>query len=387
MQKLFLYPLNTFFAVLLGLLFTFFNFSYFYKIPSYNDIFRIFIIMLAYLFISIFFLKRKKINIIPNERLKNIYKPLLVISSLGFVIELVLYGIPLLAQGGRDEYKSIPVLHVLFYSILICSIIFSSIYGSAKSIIISFAIALVISVLFFTRQMLMVSFMIFMISMFIRYSQYKKIYIYILFFIFFLTVLFSFLGDIRQQSAGDYVDNYVYMIGGANENGTMLGTALYWVWLYIASPIYNLYLNFNVNNEMADACITYNKVGDCFSPYISNVVMPNTISKYIGAEQIDIESVVQNLNVGTGYAKAARLFGLAGVISQITLQFLFYVIGYILTPSRVRVVYTIYFSALSFFMIFDNLFVKGEFFFVFIIIMIIGKFFSSPIKENFEKKM
>ncbi|MFC6363190.1 hypothetical protein [Tatumella punctata] len=185
-------------------------------------------------------------------------------------------------------------------------------------------------------------------------------------------MVFSLLGDLRQQSSGDYVSNYVYIIGGAKNNARDFGTSFYWLWLYIASPFYNLFYNVHIHEIMSNPCVNFNLQGDCIIPYLDNVILPNTISKYTTNNPIEVSTVVDNLTVGTGFAKSARIYGVFGTYIQITLQFLFYIIGFIVMPKRVRPAYIIYFSTLSFFMVFDDLYVKGEFFFVFIILTIIG---------------
>lgn len=372
MYIIFMYPLNIIFVISLGILFTSLDFSYFYHQPTFFDYFFCFSIVLYSVVFCFFTVGWNRFSIVPNERLKKLIIPLLTISMVGFFIEMALYGVPLLVSGGRDDYKTLPVLHVLFYSMLLSSALLSSLYGNKKHIFFSFLAILLIAVLFFTRQMLMVTFMMFMITYIYKGKGNKKIYFVSILLFSFIGVAFSLLGDLRQQSSGDYVENYVYIIGGAKDEAKSFGTNFYWLWLYIASPFYNLFYNLHIHDMLSNPCSSFNSQGDCIIPYIDNVILPNTISKYTTNNPIEVSTVVDNLTVGTGYAKAARILGLFGVYIQLILQFIFYIIGFLFMPKVVRPAYIIYFSTLSFFMVFDDLYVKGEFFFVFLILLIIG---------------
>ncbi|MFC6363189.1 hypothetical protein [Tatumella punctata] len=174
MYKFILYPLNMFIVILLGIVFTSLDLSYFYNQPSIGDIF----FCISILFFSVFFYILTfgwgKFSITEDSSLKKIITPLLTISVTGFFLEMALYGIPLLVAGGRDDYKTLPVLHVIFYSMLITASLLSSLYGKKKDVFICFGFILLMSLLFFTRQMLMVAFMMFMISYIYKGRGSKK---------------------------------------------------------------------------------------------------------------------------------------------------------------------------------------------------------------------
>ncbi len=78
---------------------------------------------------------------------------------------------------------------------------------------------------------------------------------------------------------------------------------------------------------------------------------------------------------GTGYAAAIRNLGLFGFLLLLIYQLLFYIVFLTIVDNKHKLMIVTYFSALSFFMIFDNLFVRAEFVFVFIIV-----FLSSHLK-------
>lgn len=272
--------------------------------------------------------------------------------------------------SGRDEYQGLPFFHVFFYSSSICAVLLSSLFSSRKALIYSFSFAVMISVLTLSRQLFMVSFLIVIISTVYKNGINKKLVMKMVFSSFLLILTFGFIGNLRQILAGDYTSNYILNVGGANANGEALGEILYWIWLYMSSPIYNLIFNVEQYNHGLDIC--YNNSANCMGYYISSFLLPNTLVKYLGFSELKVDLVVDYLNASTGFAQPARLLGLAGVCIQIFIQFLFYIIGFLTMPVKIRVAYFIYFSALSFFMIFDNLFLKGEFFFCFVLIYSYG---------------
>lgn len=111
--------------------------------------------------------------------------------------------------------------------------------------------------------------------------------------------------------------------------------------------------------------------GTCDGSYLLSVIIPDTISKYF-SETFEIDMVMKHLNAGTAFSASARILGLTGIFIQIIFQLILYIVGISLTTKRNRRAFVIYFSVLSFFMIFDNLFIKGEFFFVLIMLIFSG---------------
>lgn len=369
MYKFFIYPLNIGCVLLLGLVFSLFHFSDFFDQPNFYEILLIVVIAGFYFFQYIFF--KRSINLNINESLSSsVYKKYLWFSLIGFFVEFGLYGVPLLSSSGRDEISGIPVLHVIFYSCAFVAVIFSSLYSKKIDIFFCLFTILILSVLLLSRQMMMISFLIFLIASSMRYNITASAFIKIIVSLMIVIVLFGVIGNLRQKLSGDYVDQYIIVIGGANANGEKLGDIFYWIWLYIASPVYNFWVNIGSYYRVGDLCNSNIYPGSCSGNYFSAVMLPDTFVKYLGFDRFDIDLQVQHLNVGTGFAAAARIWGVPGVLLQIVLQGFFYYFGYKIIAPKLKLAYVVYFSALSFFMIFDNLFVRAEFFFVFILLFL-----------------
>lgn len=223
--------------------------------------------------------------------------------------------------------------------------------------------------------MMIVSFIIVVIAIAskIRFNSKNKIYLIVSFAA--VVVIFGILGNLRQQLSGDYVNDYIYRVGGANADGMRIGDTMYWLWLYIASPVYNLMQNLDSYYQYGNSCNVSISYGSCEGSYLLSVIVPDTISKYF-SEPFEIDMVMKHLNAGTAFSASARILGFAGILIQIVFQLMLYIVGILLTTKRNRRAFVVYFSVLSFFMIFDNLFVKGEFFFVLLMIIASGKEFS-----------
>lgn len=375
MYRLLTYPLNVAFMLSIALILSLLNLSYFYETPSSEDILYILAMILSYTFIGIF-LNRYRPVTKTSDSLSFLYLKFLVISVIGFSVELAIYGAPILLTTGRENYGGIPVLHVVFYSSSMASVLFASLYSGKRAIAVALICSFCISALLLSRQMMMVTFAILILSIATRYRITKAQWIKTAALCVGVIFIFGLIGNIRQQLAGDYVDNYILTVGGANSSGSEIGASLYWPWLYIASPLYNLILNINNHLNFSDSCNQAIAFGSCSGDYVSAVIMPNTISKYFGAQDFVIDMKMAHLNAGTAFSAAARIAGGAGIAIQIILQAVFYAIGYVLVNKKLRVAFTVYFSVLSLYMIFDNLYIHGEFFFVFVLIVISGLYLS-----------
>ncbi|HEC0041156.1 TPA: hypothetical protein R1Q66_003680 [Acinetobacter baumannii] len=322
---------------------------------------------------------RKNVFLINDQNfsLKNQYKIFLLISLLGSLLELVTVGLPIISGGGRDDYSGLPVVHVFFYSFSIISILYSSLYSSKKDVIFCTVMVLMLSIVWLSRQLMMVSFLILLLSMVVRNREKILPWGKILAGIVGVLFLFGIVGNFRQKLAGDYVANYILKIGGANSAGEKLGDVLYWIWLYLASPIYNLILNINNFYNFGSRCNYAVYYGSCSGSYLSAVILPDTFVKYFSEEKFKLDLIISYLNVGTGYSEAARIMGLHGVGLQILLHGLFFFLGFKMMPIRAKNVFIVYYSALSIFMIFNNTFVKGELFIVFVILFLMRFKFKS----------
>ena len=369
MKQLLIYPLNIAIVMLFALFLSLFDLSSFFKQPSIAQISIVIFISLIYV-LQFFLIKKTVFFNIEYGLESNLFKKYLFFGFFGFLLEFLFFGIPLLSSMGRDNYGGIPILHVVFYSCIFVSVIFASLYSNKKDLFLCVFLVLILSILLLSRQMMMVSFLIIMISSILRYDISKKTWIKILISLILVVFLFSLVGNYRQKISGDYIEKYIIVIGGANKNGESLGEVLYWIWLYITSPMYNFIVNIDSYSQFGERCNTSVYYGSCFGDYISAVLLPDTAVKYLGIDKFIIDLQVPHLNVGTGFASSARILGISGVLLQVILQGFFYIIGYKLMLKKYRNAYIVYFSAISTFMIFDNLFIRAEFFFVFILLFL-----------------
>lgn len=370
MLRLLTYPANIGAALLIGIVFSLMPFSYFYETPDPFYILLLTSVCIFYIFISIFF---KRDVYVDTGNDGSSWKIFMIISAVGFAIEFSVGGMPILV--GRENAVTIPVFHVIFYSFIIMAVLLASVYGRKRDVTLSLAYAIVMSALMLSRQMMIVSFIIVVIAVAskIRFNSKNKLYLIASFVA--VVVIFGILGNLRQQLSGDYVNDYIYRVGGANADGMRIGDTMYWLWLYIASPVYNLIQNLDSYYQYGDSCNMSIAYGSCEGSYLLSVIVPDTISKYF-SEPFEIDMVMKHLNAGTAFSASARILGFAGILIQIVFQLMLYIVGILLTTKRNRRAFVVYFSVLSFFMIFDNLFVKGEFFFVLFMIIASGKEFT-----------
>ncbi|HAV7900303.1 TPA: hypothetical protein JK844_003590 [Escherichia coli] len=369
MYRLLTFPLNISFTLAISLIMSMIPLSYFYKTPEISSSMYVIVIILFFLIASLLIPSTpyyKKVNF-DND---NSWKFFFWFSLIGFAIEFVLYGIPIFTPGGRDSYTGMPVIHVAFYSSAMVCVLMSSTYSSPKNAVICLAYASILSVITMSRQMMMICFAISLISFLSRNRLSAKKWFYILFFVSLVLFLFGVIGNIRQQLAGDYFDDYIITIGGANELGVSVGQSVYWIWLYISSPMYNLILNIENYYKFGDLCALNVYYGSCSGDYITSVIVPGIFNKYMSGNEFIDDLQVAYLNVSTAFASSSRILGLPGILIQCVLSILFYFIGLVLTPIRYRESFKIYFSVLSLYMCFDNKFIRTEFFFGFVLIFL-----------------
>lgn len=364
--RLMTYPANIGVVLLIGIIFSAIPLSYFYETPDPFYILLLTSLCVFYIFISIFFKRDLYVDTGNDGTSWKIY---MMISAVGFAIEFIVGGMPMLV--GRESAVTIPVFHVIFYSCIIMSVLMASVYGRKRDVAFSLTYAIVMSALMLSRQMMIVSFIITVIAIASKTKFNKKNKFYLLASFVAVIVVFGILGNLRQQLSGDYVSDYIYAVGGANAEGMRIGDTMYWLWLYIASPVYNLVQNLDSYYQYGDNCNMSIAYGTCSGNYLLSVIVPDTISKYF-SEPFEIDMVMKHLNAGTAFSASSRILGLAGILIQILFQLMLYIVGILLTTKRNRRAFVVYFSVLSFFMIFDNLYVKGEFFFVFIMLFLSG---------------
>lgn len=364
--RLMTYPANIGVVLFIGIAFSLIQLSYFYEIPSPLYITLLSTICIFHIFISIFF---KRDVYVDKSNDGSSWKIFMIVSAVGFAIEFAVGGMPILV--GRENAVTIPMFHVMFYSFIIMAVLMASVYGRKRDMVFSLTCAIVISALMLSRQMMIVSFIIAVIAIAskTRFTRKNKLCLLASF----VAVIFAFgiIGNLRQQLSGDYIKDYIYAVGGANADGMRIGDTMYWIWLYIASPVYNLIQNIDSYYQYGSRCNMSIAYGTCDGSYLLSVIIPDTISKYF-SETFEIDMVMKHLNAGTAFSASTRILGLTGIFIQIIFQLILYIVGISLTTKRNRRAFVIYFSVLSFFMIFDNLFIKGEFFFVLIMLIFSG---------------
>lgn len=371
MNRFFLFPLNIAVMLAVSTLLAVLNLSVFFNKVYISDILLITTMMIGYL--TLYFLIKKRLNLGRPDLYqidRNIYsyRKFVYISTIIFVIQFGLYGIPALSYGGRDELKVLPVFHVIAYSCVLVAVLLSSLYSTKRNKVIVMIFATVLSILLLSRQLILVSFLVFVISILVQKDLSRKVYFKLFLVSIFIIIFFGVVGNFRQQLAGDYTTDYILIVGGANEKGEKIGDILYWLWLYLASPIYNLIVNFDSYEESRNFCNNAVYYGSCDGNFIISVLTPDTFVKYLGFDEFLIDLEISYLNVGTGFAKAARILGIFGVLVQIIFHGVAFYIGSRIFSSKLRLAFIVYFSTLSIFMVFDNLYIRGEFFFVFIIL-------------------
>lgn len=364
--RLMTYPANIGIVLFIGIAFSLIQLSYFYEIPSHLYITLLSTICIFHIFISIFF---KRDVYVDKSNDGSSWKIFMIVSVVGFAIEFAVGGMPILV--GRENAVTIPMFHVMFYSFIIMAVLMASVYGRKRDMVFSLTCAIVISALMLSRQMMIVSFIIAVIAIASKTRFTRKNKLYLLASFVAVIVAFGILGNLRQQLSGDYINDYIHTIGGANADGMRIGDTMYWIWLYIASPVYNLIQNIDSYYQYGSRCNMSIAYGTCDGSYLLSVIIPDTISKYF-SETFEIDMVMKHLNAGTAFSASARILGLTGIFIQIIFQLILYIVGISLTTKRNRRAFVIYFSVLSFFMIFDNLFIKGEFFFVLIMLIFSG---------------
>lgn len=379
-----LFPLNIITIMVLGLILTLFKFSNYYTPPGIDNIIIYFISFTPLLFFYIFYAQRNNTYIPDNNilRLDRLYKFFVLLSILFFLIVFLKTGVPILSSTGRDMGaanaegvafdgdKFTSILNIVAYSFVVTAVTMASAFSKLKISIFCLIFAVLMSTMILSRQLTMVSFVIFFIGYVSRYKiNFKRVF-YSSLLILFIIIFFGALGNYRQQLHGDYVSDYAHVIGGSNKSGYILNESLFWLWIYIASPVYNLFYNMDVFRSVTSPCFALN--GYCVESFLSSEVLTLTISKMLGFEELGGNLVVSHLNVSTAYVRSVVIFGKLGIIIHVLLQILFFILVNWLCHKDMRYVLRIYYSAISLFSIFSNLFITPHFVFAIFIIIIIS---------------
>ncbi len=344
---------------------------------SYSDLDLIpsFLIALLLALLSLIphLLPMKKVAILSKDKYKNTFLFWqLAVVSIFFVIELGIFGVPLLG-GARGDFTGFKGLHVAFYGFIFYLNVKSAAIGSVRDSLITFIISSLFGILLMTRQMIMYSFLAFFISLLFAGKITIKTVLVLLVP---LVLLFGFLGDLRDST----VENFIYIIGGANELGRQIPSGLYWIWLYIATPIYNLMYN------LGDSLFSLRVESP--SAFFSQIFVPDFLANRFDVVPEKPNLVVEAFNVASGFGLSAKYAGLLGISIHALIIMIFYFIGKLISFGIYKRFFAVHFSICSIFFIFDNTFTRAEYFIVFVYIFIFSVLskvtfgHSSPMVRN-----
>lgn len=385
MKRFIYFPLNVVVIMMLGLLLTFLPFSYYYDAPSVLDVFFYVMSLLPYVFFYFFARKYYRLDFPEpkNLSLHSVYKIFFILSIVCFMIVFTTSGVPILSSGGREMSnamaegdssggnKIVAIINILGYCFLICTVLFSAAFSPKRQMFFCLVYIIFMSVIILSRQLTMVSAVVFGMCYVTRFKINAKRFFLMVGALLFVILFFSILGDYRQKLHGDYVINYAHFVGASTAEGDHISDALFWLWLYIASPVYNMFYNYHSYNELLSPCYSMLST-QCQGYFLSSNILPLTISKLLGLPLSTERLVVEHLNVSTAYARTILLFGGFGMVVYSIIHVVFYIIGIKLCTKEMRIVFNVYYSALSFFVIFYNVFIFPHFIAVLWVIILIG---------------
>lgn len=323
------------------------------------EIYKIFPVLILLAFFALFPLvsprKRKHMSEVECE-IKTEYGTFfqLVLLGIFFASEFAVYGVPFLV-GSRAEFKGFDVLHVAAYGYLFYLNARTVTAGRFSAALTVFIFSCIVGALMLSRQLMMYSFLVFSIGL-LYSGKIKLRSIVILLSV--VVALFGILGEIRESGGG----GYIYEVGGANELGAKVPSSIYWVWLYMSSPVYNLLYN------LPDNLFTL----DVSNPgrFLAQIIIPEFLATRLDLVPDKPMFVMEHLNVATGFGLSARYAGLLGVLIHFCFIVMFYMIGRIALRSFYRRVFVLHFSICAVLFVFDNKFTQAEYFMVFVYIFI-----------------
>lgn len=302
--------------------------------------------------------KKKVVTLVKRDFKKSRLYWQLAVVSIFFVIELVVFGVPLLG-GSRFDFTGFKGLHVAFYGYLFFLNVKSASVGRVRDSLITFAISAMLGMLLMTRQLIMYSFLALLISLLLSDKIRLKSTVFLMIPMVFL---FGFLGDLRDST----VENFIYIVGGANDLGKQIPSGLYWIWLYIATPIYNLMYNFGDSIFS----LRFENAGAFFS----QIFVPEFLATRFDVVPEKPNLVVEVFNVASGYGLSAKYAGLLGILIHALAIMAFYFIGKIISFGIYKRIFAVHFSICSIFFMFDNTFTRAEYSLVFIYIFLFSLF-------------
>lgn len=285
------------------------------------------------------------------------------IGILGIVLilfELAIYGVPLLGQIAYSDFGA-PIIHVLAVSALHVAVIYHSwafVHKKSKFGRNYLIIFFILAMLILNRFLLLFMAISFVFSYVCKPGFKTKQFLFFFFFSVSVLVLFGELGIIRMAMIADMdysqARNYILEAGFASERYKDKGypVSFYWVWLYITSPI----SNFVYNIENSSGAYSLFKLPNVFL----SEILPQTISKrLISAFEInhlEVKLIVPHLNVSTSLAAVYNGGWLVGIFFYFSYYtFLFFYLA-LTFNGVVKTVLISFFSILSMFLVFHNVF-------------------------------
>ncbi|MGY3870018.1 hypothetical protein ACW5W4_10835 [Aeromonas crassostreae] len=299
-----------------------------------------------------------------------------VVSFL-ILIELLLYGVPILGQVDYTEFGA-PIIHVaLVSSMLVLSIISSLIYSYNKKLKWWIIISLVISFLILNR-FLMLFVCISTVFVYLSLSRVRaKNIILVFIFIILFGYVFGLLGTWRMSNIMDVpysqAQDYILTAGHASDQfkNTGLPVSVFWFWLYITSPLSNFILNIH-DNQIGNIANIVN--------VISFELLPQTISKHLGDYPIKVLLLSDNLNVSSAITPVYVSLGYLGITIYVLYYASIYFFVAILSRGIFRNITVILLSTLSLFMIFFNVIIMPIFIFSLVIVFFISLKYSGSLR-------
>jgi len=393
MKRLLFFPFNVILVMMIGFFLSIFHFSQYYTPPDLFDFFWLVLSLLPQLVFGYVFYNKFKVNfpLSKSINLNKISVSFLIIGLMLFLVVFFRVGIPIFSSTGRDIYTAdddgkvfggdslASLLNMIGYSCVLLSVTFSSAFNSKKIALLCLGCVVLLSVLILSRQLTMISVVIYAIFYFVKNKINKKLFFRTILFIVFVVLFFSVLGNFRQEAHGDYVTNYAHFIGASTKEGYLIGDSLFWFWLYISSPVYNLFYNLHTYREATSLC--YALSPSCIYNFLTADILPSTISKAFGWSLFPENLVAQHLNVSTAFTRTVMLFGYFGAFIHSLMQVFFYLLFYICCQREMRFVMSVYYSALTFFSVFFNIFIGPSF--VFVLVVIIAISWINKFKYNF----
>ena len=335
--------------------------------------------VLCSIFYDHFFLKKRKVVLINNDKP---CKWLTIICVLAFVIEVVYSKmIPLVEviQGNTGSYSNFGIPHLTFVivSLTIALSTISSIkliYGKEHKIgnLVSLLLCFAIFGLSYSRGILILSFLITLVAFLSKYRFGFLSFVGFVFLAIIGSFLFNIAGNIRSNASWND-SSFIMDISGFNPQYNFLKD-FSWVIVYAESPIGNLSYNFaNIPSQ--------NNLLGLFSQ-----LLPDFLSKRLFPQFDSSLFLVQpGLTVSSMFAGGYKYYGLFGMtLSYLELVVFIFLCAFITRKNtQFFLATTASLSIISALTFFDNMVTYSGYSF-FLIFFVVGRIFAK--KDDFAYK-